>query len=291
MSLRIKFNLILMLTSAIGLAVAALISYNLFHYHAREEVLEKAALMIESAEAVRHYTVSQVRPLLETVDTEKFLPQTVPAYAANQYIQRLQLKHPDYSYREAALNPTNPVDRASDWEADIIEHFRNYQHEKELIGNRDTAAGPILFLSRPIKITNPECLLCHDRPADAPPSLIASYGSANGFGWKLNEIIGAQIVSVPKSHALERANREFFTFMASMIGVFLLIAIMLNLLLHVFVVKPVQNIARHADEVSLGNLDLPELAASGNDEMSLLSRSFNRMRRSLDSAMKMLSGQ
>ncbi len=288
MSLRIKFNLILVLTSIIGLAAASFVSYNLFHKHAREEVLETAAMMMESAVAVRGYTVGEVRPLLDQLETENFIPQTVPAYAASRYVKQLQKKHPDFSYKEAALNPTNPASRASEWEVDIIEHFRSHEAAGELVGTRDTPTGPALYLSRPIKITNPECLVCHDTPANAPKSLIAQYGSSNGFGWKLNEVIGAQIVQVPQSYALKRADREFHTFMATMIGVFLLIGIILNILLQWFVVGPVMRIAKHADDVSMGTLDLPELPDTGKDEMSVLSRSFNRMQRSLNSAMNML---
>lgn len=289
MTLRLKFNLILIITSLIGLVIAGVVSRNMFYQHAREEVLETAMVMMESAQAVRNYTVTEIRPLLHQVESDQFIPQTVPAYAATRYVKELQKKHPDYSYKEAALNPTNPADRATEWEVDIIEWFRNHDNKKELIGDRDTPTGPSLYISRPIKITNPSCLACHDVPASAPKSLIDRYGSANGFGWKLNEIIGAQIVSVPQSLPLKRAEREFYTFMSIMTGVFVLIGIMLNMLLHWFVISPVTKIAKHADEVSLGTLDLPELDASGKDEMSLLARSFNRMQRSLSSALGMLN--
>jgi HAMP domain-containing protein len=36
---------------------------------------------------------------------------------------------------------------------------------------------------------------------------------------------------------------------------------------------------------------VPELPVSGRDEISVLAGSFNRMRRSLESALKMLEGQ
>jgi protein-histidine pros-kinase len=43
-----------------------------------------------------------------------------------------------------------------------------------------------------------------------------------------------------------------------------------------------------ADEISKGNLEIPELPAEGKDEISTLARSFNRMHRSLVKAMSML---
>lgn len=289
MSLRLKFNLILAATTIMGLIIAGFISYNLFQKQAREEVLETADIMLESALAVRGYTVSEIRPLLNRIPTDDFLPQTVPAYAAGQYIKRLQQKYPDFSYKEATLNPTNPADRASEWESDIINHYRNHSDAKQVIGERDTPTGPSLYLSRPIRITNPNCLTCHDTPARAPQSLIERYGSTNGFGWKLNEVIGSQIVSVPRSLPLKRADEAFLTFMGAMLGVFLLVAVVLNILLHFFVIKPVGIIAKHADMISMGDTELPELVLSGKDEIASLSRSFNRMKRSLDNAMNMLN--
>jgi hypothetical protein len=53
---------------------------------------------------------------------------------SGQSFKALRTKFPDYTYKEAALNPTNPNDRASDWEADIINEFRNNADHKELSG-------------------------------------------------------------------------------------------------------------------------------------------------------------
>ncbi len=288
MNLRAKFNLVLGLSSAMGVALAALISYQLLQKNARDEVLENARIMMESAIAVRSYTVGEIKPLLALQQKRQFIKQTVPAYAANQYIAKLQKKHPDYNYREATLNPTNPVNRAISWEADIINWFRGHDDQKELIGERDTPTGPVLYLSSPIKITNPKCLACHDTPASAPDTLIATYGTANGFGWKENEVVGAQIVSVPMSLPLERAEKTFYTFLILIIAAFILVIILLNILLHFIVIKPIIQISNQADKVSMGELNIPELSLKGNDEVSSVSESFNRMHRSLVNAFSML---
>lgn len=146
-------------------------------------------------------------------------------------------------------------------------------------------------MSRPITIKNPDCLLCHSTPAKAPETLIETYGSSNGFGWKVNETVGAQIVSVPMSVPLQRAEQTFYTFMIALVGIFLLIAIIFNLLLHYIVIKPVRAMSSKTDEISMGNLDVEELSVSGKDEISSLGRSFNRMHRSLANAVKMLEGE
>ena len=287
MSLRFKFNLILMLTSIIGILISGAISFNLQRDNARKEALETAAILLESAIAVRNYTVEEVRPLISNASQTTFLSQTVPAYAASQYIANLQKQHPDYSYKEAALNPTNPNNRATDWESDIIRYFRTHS-DKQVIGERDTPTGRSLYLSKPIRITNGKCLACHSTPQAAPKAMIAKYGEANGFGWKLNEVIGTQVVSVPLSLAHDRADKEFLLFMGTIISVFVAIGIMLNVLLNIFVIRPVTTMAKHVDKVSMGTLDLEPINVKGNDEISSLGRSFNRMQNSLDSAVKML---
>ena len=98
----------------------------------------------------------------------------------------------------------------------------------------------------------------------------------------------SQVVSVPMSLPLERANETFITFMSALVGVFVLIVIILNLLLHAIVIKPVRAMSAKADEISMGDLMVEELAVKGSDEVASLGRSFNRMHRSLANAVKML---
>jgi len=288
MSLRLKFNLILGFASLLGVLVSGLLAHHFLQQNAREEVLDSARIMLESARAVRGYTVAEIRPLLELQQKRQFLPQTVPAYSARIYINKLQKQYPNYSYKEATLNPTNPVDRAAGWEVDVVDWFRNRPDVEELVGERDTPIGRFMYLSHPIQITNEACLVCHSTPANAPPTMIDKYGSANGFGWKLNEVVGAQIVSVPMSLPLQRAEAMSRTFMASMIAAFVLIGLLLNVLLHLVVIKPVKNIADNANRVSKGALDVAELEVKGKDEISSLAQSFNRMHHSLANANKKL---
>jgi protein-histidine pros-kinase len=59
-------------------------------------------------------------------------------------------------------------------------------------------------------------------------------------------------------------------------------------MLHQFIIRPVRRVSALADEVSLGNMDVPEIDDSGRDEIGSLSRSFNRMRRSLAAALRLL---
>lgn len=288
MGLRLKFNLVLLIVFLCGLGVAAWISRDLLVRNAREEVARNAGLMMETALAIRGYTINQVRPHLELQLMRAFLPQSVPAFAATETLNELRKNHPDYLYKEATLNPTNPRNRAADWEIDLVQEFRNRPDLKELVGERDTATGRALFIARPIQITNPACLECHTTPDMAPATMIKLYGGANGFGWKLDEIVGAQVVSVPMSLPMQNAQRAFYTFMGSLVAVFGLVFLALNVMLSWLIVRPIAQMSRAADQVSTGNFDIPELPEAGRDEIALLGRAFNRMRRSLQKAMQMI---
>jgi len=155
----------------------------------------------------------------ELLDTD-FHPQSVPAFAATQIFGYLREKFPDYFYKEATLNPTNPRNRATDWEADLVNQFRAGSLQTEFIGNRETPAGPSLFLARAIKVNNVSCLECHSTPDKAPPEMIRLYGTANGFSWKLDDVIGAQIVSVPMSLPVAMAEGAFRTLVVWLGGAF-----------------------------------------------------------------------
>jgi hypothetical protein len=60
--------------------------------------------------------------------------------------------------------------------------------------------------------------------------VVSTYGTLNGFGWKLNEIVGAQIVSVPMVVALEQSSKIRNLFIGVLLCVFLLLIALFNLL-------------------------------------------------------------
>lgn len=290
MKILTKFNIVLLFVFSIGLAVAGYFSNIVLQKNARLEVLTSAGLLMDGALAIRNYTVKQIRPLLKPImeSKQKFLPQTVPAYAATQSFAELREKNPEYHYKEATVNPTNPRNKATDWENDLIQAFSDDRSLKEIIGERDTPTGPILYLARPISIKNEVCLSCHGVVEDAPASMLALYGNANGFGWKQNEIVGTQVVSVPMSVPIKKANDAIVRFMGSLLGIFVVIIILINIMLRKMIIAPVLKMAALADKVSHGADNNEEFIVQGNDEISSLGYSFERMRISLKKAMDML---
>ena len=286
-----KFNLLLIVVFGLGLALIAFEARGFLGRQATAEVIEQAGLMAASASATRAYTEHQVSPLLErtAAHANSFLPQTIPFFAATATFEQLHQHYPDYTYKEAALNPTNLRDRATDWESDIITYFRDNRGKTELIRTREAATGPSLYMAHPIQVEQ-GCLQCHSQPSVAPASLIKRYGAQNGFGWNLGEIIGAQIIAVPTSASAQIASRGLRELLIDLAAIFLLAILLIDIGLYFIVVRPLRTISASADRISQGEMDLNQLKVQGNDEVAQVTRSFNRMHTSLKKAMELLNG-
>jgi HAMP domain-containing protein len=287
MSLLLRINAALAGVFLLAFALAGYICWTMLESNAQREVLAEAGLMMDSAAAVRSYTSNEILPLISAGMKERFPPQSVPSYAATQNFLHFHEHHPDYAYKEATLNPTNPRDRAAEWEGDIIQRFRNDAQTEQVVGVRDTPMGKSLYMARPIRAT-PECLVCHSVPSAAPQSLIARYGGDNGFGWQPNEVVAAQVVSVPFASATANADRDFRAFMVLLVSVFAAAFVVVNILLYRLVVRPVRRIALVADQVSQGDMSAPEFSHGGAPEIASVTRSFERMRKSLEKALRLL---
>src|SRR3954454_20865479 len=101
MGLKAKFNLVMALAFLVGLALAAALSWRIVHGNARREVLQQAALMMAEASAIRDYTDKEIGPLLADQVKVRFLPHTVPSWAAQTNLRALAAQFPEYTYKEA----------------------------------------------------------------------------------------------------------------------------------------------------------------------------------------------
>src|ERR1700724_793692 len=136
MRLLLKLNLVLLLTFGAGVAISGYVAHGFLQESAREQVLQQARLMIDAARATRMYTAQQITPLLAArAAYRRSFPLLMGAsYGAQEIFCCLRAKASIYTYKESALNPTNPRDRALDWEAELIELFHNHPALEEATG-------------------------------------------------------------------------------------------------------------------------------------------------------------
>ena len=102
------------------------------------------------------------------------------------------------------------------------------------------------------------------------------------------QIIGAQIVQIPETFVLARAEATFRVFMGSLLGVLVAVALTMNGVLWWMFIRPITKISALADRISLGEVDAPDFGARGRDEIGMLASALSRMRRSLVQAIHML---
>ena len=288
MRLRTKFNLVLVTACFIGMGAASWLSYRAAQDNALQEIENEIAMIRGNALAVRHYTSTGITPLLADDNDILFIPNSIPSFSAQTVFARFQESFPAYSYKEAALNPTNPDDLANDWEAELIDTLRDNQELDRVVSIRETDAGRSYVVAFPFTITKESCLRCHSDPDIAPAAMLDLYGPDNGFGWQLGETIGAQIVSAPMALADKRALDLVIVILAAIAVAFSVVIVLVNIMLSRIVLKPVSVMSNISEQVSMGDFSAPEYVKKGKDEISSLSESFNRMRRSLSSAMKLL---
>ncbi|MFG6096427.1 DUF3365 domain-containing protein [Leptolyngbyaceae cyanobacterium CCMR0082] len=289
MKLGQKFTLMLMVVFIGGILMSGIALERLLNHTAQAELTNKALMLMETMNSVRQYTVDEVSPELAERSETQFLPETVPSYSAHRVFETLQASpdYKDFFYKEAVLNPTNIKDKADEFEASLVSSFDRPDSREELHGFRKTPGGKLFYIARPIQIKQEACLSCHSTPDQAPKSMIEKYGSDNGFGWQLDEIIGTQIISVPAKTVFRTANKSLLITLAVFTGVFAIAILLVNLWLKRYVVRPINRMAATAEAVSTGDTKA-EFIKWSDDEVGNLTDSFNRMRLSLQMAMQRL---
>ncbi len=288
--LKQRFSIFLIAILVIGLTLIGVSLANILKHYSENQVAAKAQILMETMNSVREYTNTQIKPHIADKSEIEFLPQTIPAYSAREVFESLrrQSDYRNFFYKEATLNPSNLRDKADRFETKLVENFIGDRNLKETNGFREAAGDKLFYIARPIKITNPTCLECHSRPENAPKTVIDRYGSTNGMGWKLNEIIGAQIISVPAQTVFNAARQSFLSIVGIVSLVFVGVILFVNYLLDRHVIRPLNRMAKVAEQVSTGYMDA-EFEDMSNDEIGNLAKAFKRMKLSLVMAMSRLS--
>jgi HAMP domain-containing protein len=78
--------------------------------------------------------------------------------------------------------------------------------------------------------------------------------------------------------------------MGILFGIFAIVVLWLNFFLKRSVIQPIRKMSRTAERVSTGEMSA-DFEQNSNDEIGILAASFNRMKSSLEIAMKLLSQQ
>ena len=268
LSLRNKFRIVIFCAGAIGMVLGGWALTRTLLLGAEDQVSSRAEMLMNVMVAVRTYTKEHVRPQLKELQEakEQFIKETVPSFSANTVFDNFKKKddYKEFRYKEATLNPTNPLNRADEFEtAEVVEKFRADEKLKSLSGFRPSPEGRLFYTARPLTISDRACLDCHTTPDMAPKQQLATYGQEGGYGWKMGETVGAQIVYVPADRVIESGRKSAFTPLIIFASMFAFILGVTGYMLRRTVLRPVHQLAAVADSLSRG-----ERAASGMEELS-----------------------
>lgn len=276
-SLGNQFTKMLTIIFVVGILTSGLILSAAIRQKVEGQTIQQAEILIQTMNAVRTYTSSKVNPQLadKLAESSTFIPETVPAYSAREVFEEFRSEdtYKDFLYKEATLNPTNPKDQADKFETQIINRFRENVELNKLKGYRTVDGQKRLYISRPLTVTNESCLECHGSPSAAPDSMIATYGSENGFGWKLGETIAAQTVYLPSSQVSAEGNRHLLLVVAIFSGVFAVVISVISRLLKTTVIHPLGQLNKLIRDISLGQrVTLSDPANESTALSSLIAR-------------------
>ncbi len=294
MKIDTKVNIILTIVFIGGILISGAAFSSALQQKAENEVTSKALVLMEFANSLRKYTNDSVQPLLlpKLATQEQFIPEAIPTYSVREVFEVLR-QDPNFTnfiYKDATLNPINLRDKADSFETDIVNKFRQQTNLKNQQGFRTISGNNLFYSARPFKIEKQTCLRCHTTAELAPKSLILTYGRENGFGWKLNDIVGAQIVYVPAENVFQSSHKSLILVLGVLGSVFAVIVIAMNRLLKNTVLKRIKSISIVAEQVSVGDMNA-DFGKQGKDEIGVLAEAFNRMKYSLEIALGMLNNK
>lgn len=286
MQIQVRMNIILLSVLLVLGVMTIVLSYMIETRRARGDIEHDADLLIALASATRLYTFEEIRPIVRDGGQEPFHPQIVPAYAAQKVFFHIRGEFPGFRYREAMLNPTNRLDLAGGLETAIVQQFRETPSITVLKGETEDEGEQKYFLAKPIRIKDEACLACHSTPEVAPANMLAIYGKWNGFGWKLGETVGVQIITFPVARAYNQARASVITYAVSTIAIIAIVAIVVNLLLHRSVFSPLRRITAAAERFAAGDISDPDLKGERPDEIGALERAVEKMWRSFNALVR-----
>ncbi|NEQ52348.1 MAG: response regulator [Leptolyngbya sp. SIO3F4] len=286
-----QFTLFLTLIFIGGIIISGIALSSAMQKLAEVEIKARAEMMIQTMNAVRDYTSDRIKPQLadQLATSDSFIRETVPAYAAREVFEhfRKSPENQDFLYKEATLNPSNPRDQADEFETSLVDTFRRANPPKELSGYREQNGKNLFYIARPLAIKKSSCLECHGLASKAPKSMLATYGSEHGYGWKLNEVVAAQTIYIPANDVFQQGHQYLKVVMVIVAGLMAAIILLMNRLLKKKVVSPLKKLTHLAKQIRSDQL--PTLAdwqqkltiltpiARRPDEPGQLAQAFQRM--------------
>lgn len=193
---------------------AAMVEYHFMKMQVVESVHKKTEIYLAAAAATRAYVKDTLRPkMIELLNSDEFVLEAMStSFISREVMNRLRARFPGFQYKRAASNPRNPINRANDFEREMIDWFDENRQEEEWTGIIEVDGKDAYAKLMPIQVEQP-CLVCHGTPKDAPRELRERYGSQASYGYRLGQVVAADTIYIPMDQSIlkikEKAWRLF----------------------------------------------------------------------------------
>ncbi|RXJ69124.1 histidine kinase [Halarcobacter ebronensis] len=233
-----KFNFKFIIAVFIVLyAIITLLFFNFYKEIAIKDTRQEAGSMLNSMNAIRDYIDEIQRPMIYNLIEDNqsldkyFDAKILSSTYISQYIYEKQRENKElkYTYKLVATNPLNPIHMATDFEANILNKFRNNEM-KDYFSIIKENGESYFFIAKPISRNTGSCLLCHGNPADAPKRLVDQYGDTRGFYEKVGDLRAMLYLKIAISDIIEYHKDEFITGGITMFAVFIIFIILIYII-------------------------------------------------------------
>jgi HAMP domain-containing protein len=238
-------------------------------------------LLVDAVSAARSVVKEKTRPYF-LAKGEFYSPVVSSTVMAKEMATFFHSLQPNYLIRMVSDNPLNPENRPEGLEREVLENLRTRGDDKTILQTGIIRGNTYLISAMPTKVHD-ECLLCHGDPAAAPADIQQTYGTTSGYHWTTGTTIGATIVGVPVADLNAAVLKRTGIVIGIITVLFASVLFILNRVVEQNIIKPITNITRAAQAVSLGRSN-EALVSDRDDELGALTRAFELMRRSINIA-------
>ena len=224
------------------------------------EAREKAALILSQVEAIQGYVRTNLRPVMYRIlpEDEFVIEAMSTSYITRGVMSDQNLARESFLYRRVGIGARNPDYEADDRERAYIERFEANPKLDRVEEFAELAGERYFITARPQRFEQ-ACLHCHGDPAEAPRELIARYGATRGFGRKVGDLAGIDLVRLKVQRDLGGIREATLSFAMLFAGGILVLFLAIQGFFHRLVVQSLRRVtgmmhrlfpeeAKHAQE-------------------------------------------
>ena len=199
----------------------------------------------------------------------------LPAYAISRISSEFtQWVNNGLTFNTVSDRPRNPRNMADPIELEAINYFRKHKSAQERFVPFTNKDGEQFYhFSQPVYI-EPRCLKCHGKKSQAPESIQKRYDTA--YNYKLGDLRGLISIKLPSRIIQQRIEEQFINSIKIHLSTFLFALFLISVLMNKTIISRIRSLQRSSEALAIGHYQT-RINITGNDELTQMGQSFNKM--------------